>query len=232
MTLEEEKTLQEHAHKELGEKAIKHMEHCIGYDPGRVYWRGGKKYFKPRRNHFYAGGSDIEVWDELKKKGFAENGTANKVNFWLNNAGFSVLSAAERVYIYNDAASGNEVDASPEVIRVLLDHAVFCGYGNWIPLGSEEIAKAARLPVKLTRETLKYLRDEKGYAKHTYCGGQDDDGYAHCTHGWELSEKWKEENAERYKAAQIAEYKRMEQIYDDVEKKITEMEKQREGATI
>ena len=227
MTLEEEKILQEYARKELGEVAVEKMEHCIGYDPGRVYWRHGAKFFKPRRNNFYAGAADLEVWDDLRKKGFAENGTANKVNFWLNNAGLSILSAAERVYIYNDAASGNEVDASPEVIRVLLYHAVFCGYGNWIPPGSEGIAKAARLPVKLTRETLKYLRDEKGYVKHIYDGGADDEGFPYCTHGWILSKKWIEEHQERYKAAQLAEYGRMEQVGYDVEK---EMEKQREGA--
>ncbi|MBR3163802.1 hypothetical protein IKF15_00625 [Candidatus Saccharibacteria bacterium] len=229
MTLEEEKILQECARELLGEKAIKLMEHCIGYDPGRVYWRHGKKYYKPWRNHFCAGGSDLEVWDGLKKQGFAESGAANKVNFWLNNAGLSILSAAERVYIYNDAASGNEVDASPEVIRVLLDHAVFCGYGNWIPPGSEGIAKAARLPLKLTRETLKYLRDERGYVKHIYDGGADDEGFPYCTHGWILSEKWIEEHQERYKAAQLAEYGRMKQVGYNVEK---EMEKQREGAII
>lgn len=227
MTLEEEKILQECAREILGEKAIKLMEHCIGYDPGRVYWRHGAKFFKPYRNNFYAGGSDLEAWDELKKKGFAENGVANKVVFWLNNAGLSILSAVERVYIYNDAASGNEVDASPEVIQILLDHAVFCGYGNWIPPSAEGIAKAARLPLKLTRETLKYLRDERGYVKHIYDGGADDEGFPYCTHGWILSEKWKEEHKERYKAAQRAEYERMEQLGYDVEK---EMEKQREGA--
>ena len=227
MTLEEEKIMQECAREILGEAAVKNMEHCIGYDPKRVYWRHGAKFFKPYRNRFYAGGADLEVWDELKKKGFAENGTANKVAFWLNNAGLSILSAAERVYIYNDAASGNEVDASPEVIRVLLDHAVFCGYGNWIPPSAEGIAKAARLPLKLTRETLKYLRDEKGYVKHIYDGGADDEGFPYCTPGWILSEKWIEEHQERYKAAQLAEYGRMEQIGYDVEK---EIEKQREGA--
>lgn len=229
MTLEEEKILQECARELLGEKAIKLMEHCIDYDPKRVYCRRGAKFFKPYRNSFYAGGSDLEAWDELKKKGFAENGVANKVVFWLNNAGLSTLSAVERVYIYNDAASGNEVDASPEVIQILLDHAVFCGYGNWIPPSAEGIAKAARLPLKLTRETLKYLRDEKGYVKHIYDGGADDEGFPHCTHGWILSEKWKEEHQERYKAAQRAEYERMEQVGYDVEK---EMEKQREGATV
>ena len=227
MTLEEEKILQDCAREILGEKAIKLMEHCIGYDPERVYCRHGKKYYKPWRNHFCAGGSDLEVWDGLKKQGFAESGTVKKVNFWLNNAGLSTLSAVERVYIYNDAASGNEVDASSEVIRVLLDHAVFCGYGNWIPPSAEGIAKAARLPLKLTRETLKYLRDERGYVKHVYDGGADDEGFVHCTHGWILSEKWKEEHQERYKAAQRAEYERMEQVGCDVEK---ETEKQREGA--
>ena len=83
MTLEEEKIMQECAREILGEAAVEKMEHCIGYDPKRVYWRHGKKYYKPWRNHFCAGGSDLEVWDGLKKQGFAESGTVKKVNFWL-----------------------------------------------------------------------------------------------------------------------------------------------------
>lgn len=192
---------------------IKKMEHCIGFEPKDAYWRNGRYYFKPYRNHFSPGGSDKDIWAELKKKGLADGGDTY---YYVNRAGLAILSAIEHCYIYSDAASGNEVDASGDVIEVLLDDAVYCGHGCWLPSGAGDIARRARLPKKLTIETLKYLRDEKGYTKHVYEGGIDDEGFPHCTHGWILTQKWIDEHRDRYVARQQEEYKRMEEIEEQI----------------
>ena len=194
----------------LGETAIKQMGHALAFDRFRVYNRKGVAYFKPYRNSYYPGGTDCEIWEKLTAKGFAEKHTQRN-QYWVSRAGLAALSAVHKVYFYSDAASGNEVDAAPEVIDVLLAHAVFCGYGCWIPPSAEDIARGARLPLKQTRETLKYLQ-ERGDVKHFYEGGADDEGFVHCTHGWGLTEKWIVEHRERYEKAKQEEYKRIDDM--------------------
>ena len=197
----------------LSEKEVEKMEHCIGYRPEKVYRRSGSRYFKPYRNYFYPGGTDAAVWEGLKEKGFADCGDADKNGhrtYWLNHSGMNVLSAYKRVFIYSDSANGNEIDAQYDVLKVLLDDAVFCGYGCWMPSGARSIALRARLPLKLTLSTLKYLKDKCGYAAHVYEGGADDEGFPHCTHGWTLTKKWTDEHPKEYEAAIKTEYARLD----------------------
>ena len=197
------------AMKTLNDLEIKKMEHCIGYRPEKVYHRSGGAYFKPFRNHFSPGGTDVKIWEGLKEKGFAECGEDQKY-YWLNRSGLNILSAVEEVFIYSDSANGNVIDAQYDVLEVLLDDAVFCGYECWLPSSSRAIALRARLPRRLANETLKYLQDKREYVKHVYVGGCDDGGFPHCTHGWILTKKWKDEHAEELQRRQKEEYKRMD----------------------
>lgn len=101
---------------------------------------------------------------------------------------------------------------SDDVLEVLLDDYVFCGYGCWIPKGAKNIAVRARLPYKLTLATLKYLQNKCGYVKHVYEGGATDEGFPHCTYGWILTKKWIEENKERVNKRRQEEYQRLDRI--------------------
>lgn len=198
----------------LSDKEVSYMNHCIGYDAEKVYKRGSGRYFKPYRNYFLSAGPSRDIWEKLKEKGYAESGregTYGNVYFWLNNAGLNILSAYHEVFIYSENASGNEADASRDVIQVLLADAVFCGYGCWLPSSTKSIAVRARLPYRLTVDTLHYLKD-KAYVSHIYEGGCNDEGLPHCTHGWALTKKWKDEHKEEYDKAQKEEYRRIDEM--------------------
>lgn len=204
--------------KALSENEVRKMEHCVGFDRKKIYHRGGTAYYKPYRNYYDAGGTDMRVWERLAEKGFADCAEPKKDGgkyYWLNRNGLNILSAYEECFIYSENANGNEIDASEDVIDILLEDAVYCGYGCWIPSGARNIAIRARLPYKLTLSTLKYLRNKCGYVAHYYEGGCNDDGEVHCTHGWTLTKKWIDEHQERHKAAQKAEYERIDRIARD-----------------
>ena len=200
----------------LSDVEIEKMEHCIGWYKGKgAYRRNGVRYYAPYRNQFMPGGSDIPIWEGLKEKGYADNGEPfpdGSRFYWLTKQGLNILSAVEKTFIYSENANGNEIDAQHDVIEVLLDDAVFLGYGSWLPTSAKSIALRARLPEKLTRETLKYLQDERGYVKHVYEGGCDDEGFPHCTHGWVLTKKWIDENKARFDKRQKEEYERMDKM--------------------
>lgn len=205
--------LHEKAVKALSDIEVSKMEHCIGWDKRKVYHRNGMAYFKPYRNYYDAGGTDIAIWERLTERGFAYKAREKKDGgcyYWLNKTGLNILSAYEEVYIYSDNANGNEIDASEDVLEVLLDDAVYCGYGCWLPSGAKSIATRARLPLKLTMDTLRYLRDKCGYVRHDYEGECDDEGFPHCTHGWSLTKKWIDENRKQYREAEIAEFARVD----------------------
>lgn len=203
--------LVQEALKKLSEKELKKMEHCVGFDSRKIYHRKGFAYFKPYRNYFYPGGTDREIWAEIKKKGYADSGKDDQY-YWLNKEGYNILSWYEQVYIYSENARGNEIDASEDVLEVLLDDYVFCGYECWLPSGAKRISVFARLPYKLTLSTLKYLKDKCGYVDHVYEGECDAEGFPHCTHGWILTQKWIEENKERVERRQQEEYERLDRI--------------------
>lgn len=213
ITLDDVKKMR--AKKILTDKEIEKMEHCIGFSVKGAYVRSGRKYFKPYRNHFYPGGTDIKVWEHLKELGFADCGKPNENGgryYWLTLSGFAILSAVKMVYIYSDNSNGNEIDCKDDVLDALLADLVFCGYGCWIPSGARTIAERCRIPLKLATETLHYLQDKCGYVKKTHYGECDDEGFPHCYHGWTLTKKWIDENKERVDAAQKAEYARIEAI--------------------
>ena len=61
--------------------------HCIGLDYKKPYTRHGKKFYKPYRNGYDAGGKDVEIWDALTQIGYAYK---NRV-YHLTAAGFRWL---------------------------------------------------------------------------------------------------------------------------------------------
>lgn len=50
---------------------VKQAVHCVGLDHAKPYTRHGKKFYKPYRNYYDAGGKDIEIWDALTTIGHA-----------------------------------------------------------------------------------------------------------------------------------------------------------------
>ena len=94
--------------------------------------------------------------------------------------------------------------SSTDGLLGLIADACYCGYGCWIPNGAKSIAKRARLPLTLTRDTLRYLEGE-GLAARSHYGEIDDEGYPHCWHGWVMTAKAKERYKERYERAWKAE---------------------------
>lgn len=184
---------------DLTTKEITKMEHCIGFELRKVYYRHGKYYFKPYRNHFMPGGDDCQIWEGLEEKGYAESSDSmGHKHYWLTTKGLDALSQLHKVYIYSDSSTGNAVDASSDVLRVLIENDVYCGYGCWKPSSSKNIAMDTRLPQNLAKEALCYLK-ERGYVKVDHDGGANDDGTLWCTHGWVLTDKWKNENKDIYK---------------------------------
>ena len=59
---------------DINGKYVRQAMHCIGLDYAKPYTRHGKKFYKPYRNHYDAGGKDIETWDALTYIGHAYKG--------------------------------------------------------------------------------------------------------------------------------------------------------------
>ena len=72
---------------DINGKYVKQAMHCIGLDYKKPYTRHGKKFYKPYRNGYDAGGKDIEIWDALTHIGYAYK---NRV-YHLTAAGFRWL---------------------------------------------------------------------------------------------------------------------------------------------
>lgn len=153
---------------ELTAPEIEKMKHCIGFSSRKTYKRRGITYFKPFRNYYDAGPTDVPVWECLLEKGYAEK---NKC-YWVTLEGLRVLSEALDVFIYSENASGNEIDAAQDIINVMLQN-------RFSTLSSDSIAFQARLPRRLTNDTLHYLRDQ---LKYVTCLG--------IFEGWQLSDQY------------------------------------------
>ena len=179
------------------------MLHAIGWNERseRIYTRGGTRYFKPYRNYYDAGEVDSPAWKDLVLKKFARQYDSGC--YTVTNKGLDILSCIMQTYIYcnNSDCIG---DAKLAVMDVLIADACYCGYGCWIPNGAKSIAKRARLPLALTRDTLRYLEGE-GLVARSHYGEIDDEGYPHCWHGWVMTAKGKERYKERYERAWKAE---------------------------
>ena len=182
----------------LQDICTKKMEHCIGFNSRKVYRRKGKAYFKPYRNHCFPGGTDREIWEALTARGFAESD--EKQEFYrLTDLGFQYLSLKNDVYIYSEKANGNEVDAAPDVLAVLRESRAICQRFTVEihPISAATISHLTRLPLDLTRSTLKYL-EECGKVRHAYKkSGRHWNPKLRVVHGWLLTDKYVAENEDK-----------------------------------
>lgn len=176
----------------------KKMEHCIGFNGRKVYHRKGKAYFKPYRNHCLPGGTDCQIWKTLTARGFAESD--EKQEFYrLTDLGLQYLSLKNDVYIYSEKANGNEVDAAPGVLAVLQKSYAVCRSltVESHPISAATISHLTRLPLDLTRSTLKYL-EECGQVRHAYKkSGRHWNPKLRVVHGWLLTDKYVAENGDK-----------------------------------
>ena len=198
------------AEKKVTESQKNKMLHAIGWNErsDRIYTRAGTRYFRPYRNYYDAGEPDQKDWQELTEKGLAKQYGSGI--FYVTNAGLDLLSAIMRTYIYCDN-SDCVADAKGEVVDILIADACYCGYGCWLPTSAKDIARRARLPLALTRKTLRSLCAE-GITVKSYYGECDDEGFQRCYHGYYFTTHGKEIYKERYEKAWKAECEYIDKI--------------------
>lgn len=187
------------------------MLHAIGFDhatSARIYSRGGTRYYKPYRNYYDAGAAH-PLWENLKEKGLAEGDKTYSVTTY----GLAVLSNLIETYIYSEN-SDCTADAKADVMTILIADDCYCGYGCWLPTPAQDIARRARLPLRLTRETLHMLEAENLAHRGSY-GDCDDEGYPRCYHGYYLTAHGGEEYKEQRAKAWAEECARIEAIGRD-----------------
>lgn len=87
------------------DRCIELAKHCVGLDRKNPYTRHGKKWYKPYRNYYDAGGRDIDIWTELWELGYAEKGKKNRHGgcmFWFTRKGLDWLGSKLGIYIYDE----------------------------------------------------------------------------------------------------------------------------------
>lgn len=79
-------------------------KHCIGLGKKKPYTRHGKKFYKPYRNYYCAKGTDIDIWLELCKLGYAEEGPEDEgfYMFGLTRKGLDWLGKEVGIYIHDE----------------------------------------------------------------------------------------------------------------------------------
>lgn len=79
-------------------------KHCVGLDRKKPYTRHGKKYYRPYRNYFAAGGNHDD-WDSMVSAGYAKRGEQNQHGgyiFWLTREGLDWLGDRLGIHIYDE----------------------------------------------------------------------------------------------------------------------------------
>lgn len=185
------------------------MLHALGCDnrPYRTY--KGMKSYHAYRNYYDAGGNDAELWDDLVIKGYA----TKRVTYHVTVKGIRVLEYLTQCRIWDNYL--NEADCHFTILVELMKDSVYCGYGCWLPTSSRDLSLRLAIPQKLVLKTLHHLETEGLAMKGNY-GGQDDDGYVHCKHGWYLTKYAQEKYAEKYAELKKEEYERMADIEKEV----------------
>ena len=156
------------------------VEHAIGLDYKNPRNYRERRYYKPYRNGYDAGGIH-DVWEGLVKRGLAI--TENHVYYYVSNKGLAELSADIGVHVYSDC-SRCVGDAKWPVLKYIMDSC--SGFMSY-PVSSKIIAKETRIPVKLVRETCSYLIEE-GLIRKTHFGGLTEEG-VYCIHGYGLTKE-------------------------------------------
>lgn len=89
----------------MGEKHIDLAKHCIGLDRKKPYTRHGKKFYKPYRNYYDAGGRDVDIWNDMYKLGYAGRGKKDRYGgymFWMTREGLDWLGTELGIKIWDE----------------------------------------------------------------------------------------------------------------------------------
>lgn len=188
---------------EISDTQANMMLHALGadYQPYRTH--GKSRYYHAYRNNYDAGGRDIELWDDLAAKGYAEKRRCYRVTV----KGIHALEYLTQCRIWDDYR--NTADCRYAVLVEMMKADVFCGFGCWLPTSSQELSDRLAIRRKLILETLKELAGD-GLVRKGYYGDVDEEGYIDCRHGWYLTKLAREKYAEKYEKLQKAEYKRID----------------------
>lgn len=167
---------------EIQEQQAREMLHAIGADHKKAREYMGHLTYHAYRNYYDAGGSDIDLWNDLVDKGFAD-----KRRFYhVSVEGLMLLEKLTGATIYDNYDCVG--DCKTRMLESFMKHDVYCGWGCWFPTSAKQIANNLKIPVELARETARYL-EKKGYIKKTHYGGMDEEGYPYCIHGYGLTDK-------------------------------------------
>lgn len=195
--------LKKHYPEEISDYQADMMLHALGADYKPYRTRSGSRYFHAFRNHYDAGGRDIEAWEDLKAKGYAEKQSVYHVTV----KGIRVLEYLTQCRIWDDCDC--VADCRYPVLIELMKDSVSCGYGCWLPTSSNDLSLRLAIPRKLILETLRELAED-GLVRRDHYGDMDEDGCVHCKHGWTLTLHAQEKYAEKYEELKQDEYKRID----------------------
>ena len=87
------------------ERYINLAKHCVGLDKKKPYKRHGRLFYKPYRNYFDAGKSDMDSWTRMWEQGYAEKGKKNRYGecmFWLSRKGMDWLGNELGIVIHDE----------------------------------------------------------------------------------------------------------------------------------
>lgn len=189
---------------EISDVEGEEMLHALGADNRPYRERLGRKSYHAYRNHFDAGGADIEVWNGLVKKELAWRGS----HFYhVTVRGIHLLEVLTLCRIYD--ARVNVADCKTAVLKQMIEHDVFCGYGCWNPVSARQIACELAIPIDLARKTLRALADD-GWVFKDHYGGIDDEGFPYCIHGWSCTKKTR--RLDIHREMQKAEYVKIDKM--------------------
>lgn len=203
MSLIEKCLLKRYYPEEVSNYQANMMLHALGADNKEYRIYKGNKIYHSYRNYYDAGGDDIEVWNDIVTKRYADH----KGHFYhVTVRGIRVLEYLTRCRIWDDYQ--NVADCWYAVMVELMKDNVFCGYGCWLPSSSNDLSLRLAIPQKLVLETLHHL-EKIGLAMKGYYGDIDDEGFPHCKHGWFLTKKACEVYKEKYEELKKAEEKKI-----------------------
>lgn len=211
MSLIEKCLLEGNYPEEVSDYKAEMMLHALGSDNRPYTTYKGQKTFHAYRNYYDAGGHDAEEWNDLVSKGYATK-KANGM-YHVTVKGIRVLEFLTQCRIWDNYLC--VADCWNAVLIEMMKDDVFCGYGCWLPTTSRELSFRLAIPQKLVLKTLRSL-EYGGYVMKGHFGGQDEDGYVHCKHGWYLTKHAQEQFAEKYEEIKKDEYKRMAEIDKEV----------------
>lgn len=177
---------------------LEQMLHAIGADNKKARSYLGKLTYHAYRNYYDAGGADIELWDDLVSRDYADH---HGHFYHVSVGGLRLLEIMTGATIYGNYHTVG--DCKVKMLKTIMEHECACTSGSWVPVSAKSLARQLKLPVELARKTAKFLT-ENGFIVKDHYGGMDEDGQVFCYHGYCLTDKARE--LEVYEEIQKAEY--------------------------